>query len=206
MPGRYLFRFEAAVGHEAERDAFRCHIRIGLVDDCPRRVVIEVREEGIGFAHAACLRDDGLRAIGEQLFVDAGTSYDPDLVWVLMRDGVEKLVDGGNLLGFRIERRSAMREDDVAAVLEVTEDDDLIMIASNGIIIRIYSGDISTFARPAKGVRVMKVGEGEKVLSVAVTEHSEEEPTEKPEEADADAGEVEPETADDANTETESKE
>ena len=35
-----------------------------------------------------------------------------------MLDGVEKLVDGGNLLGFRIERRSAMREDDVAAVLE----------------------------------------------------------------------------------------
>ena len=64
------------------------------------------------------------------------------------------------------------------------------MIASNGIIIRIFAGDISTFGRPAKGVRVMRVAEGEKILSVAVAEHNEAEVNEKPEEADADAGEV----------------
>ena len=52
----------------------------------------------------------------------------------------------------------------------------------------------SLFARPAKGVRVMKVGEGEKILSVAVTEHSDEEPTELPETPEADAGAVEPES------------
>ena len=82
---------------------------------------------------------------------------------------------------------------DVAAVLSVTEEDDIIMIASNGIIIRIFSGDISTFARPAKGVRVMRVAEGEKILSVALAEHNDEEETVKPEEADADAGAVEAE-------------
>ena len=48
--------------------------------------------------------------------------------------------------------------------------------------------NISTFARPAKGVRVMRVGEGEKVLSVAVTEHNGEEPTEQPDAPEADAG------------------
>ena len=65
------------------------------------------------------------------------------------------------------------------------------MIASNGIVIRIFAGDISQFNRPAKGVRVMRVAEGEKILSVALTEHNEEEVTEKPEEADADAGDSE---------------
>ena len=75
------------------------------------------------------------------------------------------------------------------------------MIASNGIIIRIFSGDISTFTRPAKGVRVMKVGEGEKILSVAVTEHSDEEPTDLPETPEADAGAAEP---DEPETEEES--
>ncbi len=79
---------------------------------------------------------------------------------------------------------------DVAAVLDIGENDDIIMIASNGIIIRIFSGDISTFARPSKGVRVMRVVEGEKILSVATAEHNEEEVTDKPEEADADAGDV----------------
>ena len=90
---------------------------------------------------------------------------------------------GKGLINYRVDKYG-----DVAAVLEVTDEDDIIMIASNGILIRIFSGDISTFARPAKGVRVMRVGEGEKVLSVAVTEHSEEEETSLPDAPDADAG------------------
>ena len=97
---------------------------------------------------------------------------------------------GKGLTNYRVDKYG-----DVAAVLEVSENDDIIMIASNGIIIRIYSGDISQFSRPAKGVRVMRVEEGEKILSVAVTEHNEEEPTELPEAPDDDAGEAE-DTAD----------
>ena len=95
---------------------------------------------------------------------------------------------GKGLINYKTEKYG-----DVAAVLSVTDEDDIIMIASNGIIIRIFSGDISTFARPAKGVRVMRVAEGEKILSVALAEHSDEEETVKPEEADADAGAVDAE-------------
>jgi len=91
---------------------------------------------------------------------------------------------GKGLINYRTEKYGK-----VAATIPVSDEDDIIMIASNGIIIRIYCGDISTFARPAKGVRVMKVAEGEKILSVALTEHNEEEVTEKPEEAGADAAE-----------------
>lgn len=78
----------------------------------------------------------------------------------------------------------------VAATVPVTDDDDIIMIASNGIIIRIYAGDISEFARPAKGVRVMRVGEGEKILSVALAEHDDSEINAAPEQAEADAGDA----------------
>ncbi len=92
---------------------------------------------------------------------------------------------GKGLINYRTEKFGK-----VAATIPIGDNDDIIMIASNGIIIRIFSGDISQFARPAKGVRVMKVAEGERILSVALTEHNEEEVTEKPEEADADAGEV----------------
>ena len=93
----------------------------------------------------------------------------------------------------------------VAATIPVGDNDDIIMMASNGIVIRIFSGDISTFSRPAKGVRVMRVAEGEKILSVALAEHNEEEETVKPEEADADAGEVDTEAlkAEEAATENE---
>ena len=95
---------------------------------------------------------------------------------------------GKGLINYRTEKYGK-----VAATIPVSDNDDIIMIASNGIIIRIFVGDISTFARPAKGVRVMRVAEGERILSVALTEHNEDEVTEKPEEADADAGDVEAE-------------
>ncbi len=100
---------------------------------------------------------------------------------------------GKGLINYKVEKYG-----DVAAVLPVTKEEDIIMIASNGIIIRIFAGAISEFARPAKGVRVMRVAEGEKILSVAMAEHDEAEVNDTPEEADADAGTVdaEPEATD----------
>ncbi len=95
---------------------------------------------------------------------------------------------GKGLTNYKVEKYG-----NVAAVLPVTDDEDIIMIASNGIIIRIYVGDISEFARPAKGVRVMRVAEGEKILSVAKAEHDAGEVNDAPEAADADAGAVETE-------------
>lgn len=91
---------------------------------------------------------------------------------------------GKGIMNYRVAKYG-----DVAAVLSVTDEDDIIMIASNGIIIRIFSGDISVLARPAKGVRVMRVAEGEKILSVAKTEHNEDEVSEKPEEPDEESAE-----------------
>ena len=70
---------------------------------------------------------------------------------------------------------------DVAASLVVDETDDVIFIASDGIIIRIPVAEISTFARPAKGVRVMRVAEGERILTIARSPHDESEANAVPE-------------------------
>ncbi len=93
---------------------------------------------------------------------------------------------GKGLTNYRVEKYG-----DVAAVLPIEKNEDIIMIASNGIVIRIFGDTISEFARPAKGVRVMKVAEGERILSVAKAEHDEAEVNDTPEAADADAGNVE---------------
>ncbi len=82
---------------------------------------------------------------------------------------------------------------DVATVLAVTGEEDIIMIASNGIIIRIATNEISTFARPAKGVRVMRVAEGEKILSIVTADHAEETAHIEAEEASEEAEPVETE-------------
>lgn len=69
---------------------------------------------------------------------------------------------------------------DVASTIVINNDDDLILISSDGIIIRIPAKDISVFARPSKGVRVMKVTPGERLVTVTAAE-AEPEPEPEPE-------------------------
>lgn len=64
---------------------------------------------------------------------------------------------------------------DVAAVAAVSGEEDAILISSGGIIIRIPTVSISQFARPSKGVKVMRTGEDDKVVTMALTPHEEDE-------------------------------
>ena len=65
----------------------------------------------------------------------------------------------------------------VAAVHAVDEGDDAIIITSGGIVIRVYTESVSIFARPSKGVRVMKPDEGTFVVTMELAEHNDEEET-----------------------------
>lgn len=62
----------------------------------------------------------------------------------------------------------------VAMIAPVTENEDVIMITSDGIVIRTHVDQISTFLRPSKGVKVMRVNEGEKVATISVVDRFEE--------------------------------
>ena len=68
----------------------------------------------------------------------------------------------------------------------VHEDEDVMIIADSGIIIRVAAKDISKIGRNTQGVRVMKLGEG-KVAVVAVTPHGEEKEEEDEEGAEENA-------------------
>ncbi len=72
---------------------------------------------------------------------------------------------GKGLINYHVEKYG-----DIAAVTSVSDEDDIILIASDGIIIRIPADGISTFARPSKGVRVMRVTEGEKLITITPVE------------------------------------
>ena len=75
----------------------------------------------------------------------------------------------------------------IAAVKVVDDSDDILLISDDGTIIRTAAADISIYGRAAQGVRIMRLSEGAKVISIARTEH------EEPEEAEAE-GEISPET------------
>ena len=63
---------------------------------------------------------------------------------------------------------------DVAAIKVVDLDDDVIIISSDGVIIRIQASSIRECARPSKGVRVMRVdGVENRVVTLARAPHDE---------------------------------
>lgn len=62
---------------------------------------------------------------------------------------------------------------DVAAIKVVDLDDDIIMISEQGIIIRIQAQSVRECARPSKGVRLMRIEKGNKVVTLARAPHEE---------------------------------
>ena len=48
----------------------------------------------------------------------------------------------------------------------VTEDDDVMLISSDGTIIRMPARDINIYKRDTQGVIVMRVEDGSKVISI----------------------------------------
>lgn len=58
---------------------------------------------------------------------------------------------------------------------QITEDCDILMIADNGVIIRTPLSDVSHFSRVSQGVRIMKLKNNAKIMSIALTEKAEEE-------------------------------
>ncbi len=58
---------------------------------------------------------------------------------------------------------------------QVSLDEDLMIIADNGVIIRTPVKDISLISRNTQGVKIMKLKEGSNVVCLATSEHEEEE-------------------------------
>ena len=81
-----------------------------------------------------------------------------------------------NVAEYRLTRRGGVgvrniicspRNGNVVAVKSVTDSDDLMFISKNGITIRTPSKGISVIGRATQGMRLMKLGEGDKIVAAA---------------------------------------
>ena len=63
----------------------------------------------------------------------------------------------------------------VAGIKIVSDEDDVLVISDDGTIIRMAASDVSIYGRSTQGVRIMRLAEGSKVISLAVTAKEEEE-------------------------------
>lgn len=61
----------------------------------------------------------------------------------------------------------------LVALKQTTSDQDVMIIADNGVIIRTPVSTISSFSRVSQGVRVMRLREGAKIISVALVQKEE---------------------------------
>ena len=75
---------------------------------------------------------------------------------------------GKGIMNYHTERYG-----DVAAIKVVDLEDDVIIISADGVIIRIAADSIRECARPSKGVRVMRIEDDNKVVTLARAPHEE---------------------------------
>ena len=138
--------------------------------------------------HEADVREMGRQARGvrairlaeDDVVVGMSVLRENGLVLTVSETGYGRL---SNPEDYRLQHRGGMgilnyhveKYGDVAAIKVVDLDDDIILIADDGVIIRIEAGSIRICARPSKGVRVMKVNEGSKVITMARAPHDDEE-------------------------------
>lgn len=94
---------------------------------------------------------------------------------------------GYGMLNYKVSEEKG----NVCGIKVVDDTDDIILISNDGVIIRIRANDIRVMGRYATGVKVMKVGEGVKVVSFTRAEHDESAETAKVEEPSAEELEAE---------------
>jgi DNA gyrase subunit A len=67
----------------------------------------------------------------------------------------------------------------VVGIRTVSEDEDLMLISSDGIIIRMAAKDVSLIGRATQGVRLMKLADNIRIVNLATTEKEEDEAIEE---------------------------
>ncbi len=134
--------------------------------------------------------EDDVRSLGRvSRGVRGITLKDGDYVvgMSVMREGAKLLVVSENGYGkkteldeYKVQSRGGQGttsykiSDETGAVSGfglVTDEDDIILMTSEGIIIRVNTQEISTLKRVTKGVRLMRLADGVKIVSAAAVTH-----------------------------------
>lgn len=96
---------------------------------------------------------------------------------------------GKGIYTYRITEKTGK----IAGIRCVTDENDIMLITSGGIVIRMHADEISVLGRHTQGVRVMRLADGVKVVSLAVTERYEEAETVTPEAPEEEEEDIIPE-------------
>lgn len=78
---------------------------------------------------------------------------------------------GKGIFTYRITEKTGK----LCGVKAVSDNDDIMLITSGGVLIRMHVDEISTYGRQTQGVRVVRLADGVSVVSMALTDRDDEE-------------------------------
>ncbi len=143
----------------------------------------------VASSHGKCIRfneknvrsmgrdTQGVKSIslsGDEYVVDMSKIYDDKFMLTVSEFGYGKRSETSD---YRVQTRAGKgikagvfneETGNLINLKQVSEKDDVMIIADDGVIIRIAAKDISKIGRNTKGVRLMRVGEKSKIVGVAV--------------------------------------
>jgi DNA gyrase subunit A len=70
---------------------------------------------------------------------------------------------------------------DVSAILEVTDNEDIVVMTAQGVVIRQAAKDIRVIGRNTQGVRLIKLDDDDAIADIAIVVHEEDEENENAE-------------------------
>lgn len=120
----------------------------------------------------------GIKLTGDDYVVGISVCRDDGEVLVVSEYGFGKRTSldeykiqargGKGVTSYKISDKTG----NVAGIHIVDDNDDIMLITSEGVIIRMAAADINTFGRVTKGVTMMRLDDGVKIVGVALTEHA----------------------------------
>ena len=123
----------------------------------------------------------GIKLKGDDFVVDGNVCADDSVLLAVTENGFGKKTDisefkvqirgGRGVTGYKISDKTGL----MAGYTIVSEGDDVMLITSEGIVIRMSTDEISKFGRVTMGVRVMRLEDNVSVVSIARTEKEEDE-------------------------------
>ena len=155
---------------------------------------------------AICFKETDVRAMGRTAMgvrgirlrpgdrvVGAGAVRPGDMVLSVTANGYGKRTPGEEYLrGDQAQGRGGLgmknykvteKTGPVVDMKLITGQEDLLLVSDDGTILRTDAGAISVYGRATQGVRLMRVAEGSRIISIACTDK---------EQAEADSGETSP--------------
>ncbi len=127
----------------------------------------------------------GIRLSGDDYVIGASIERDGSQLLVVTENGYGKKTSldeykvqnrgGKGILTYRITEKTG----NVVGMKTVTDEDDLMMITSDGIVIRLDTQEISTYSRNTQGVRLMRLNDDVRVVSIARADKEENDDSEE---------------------------